>query len=91
MANVITTSTPFKATYADASGMEMTDHGACIACGEQADGVEPDAEKYECESCGAKAVYGLPELALMGLLELTTDFDGVPFDKDGNRVEEHHG
>lgn len=38
--------------------------GFCIACGEQCDGVEPDARKYECESCGANAVYGSEEILL---------------------------
>jgi hypothetical protein len=32
--------------------------GFCHACGEDADGVEPDAEKCKCESCGAYEVYG---------------------------------
>ena len=80
MANVITTANRFKSSYADASGMGMTDYGACIACGQEAMNVEPDARNYECESCGDKAVYGLMELALMDLLELTTDADGNPFD-----------
>ena len=39
--------------------------GFCTACGEEAYGVEPDARKYECESCGAKAVYGAEELLIM--------------------------
>lgn len=39
--------------------------GFCTACGAQADGVEPDARKYKCESCGANAVYGAEELLLM--------------------------
>lgn len=38
--------------------------GFCIACGEQAYGVEPDARNYECESCGAKKVFGAEELLL---------------------------
>ena len=38
--------------------------GFCIACGEEAEGVEPDARRYECECCGAMAVYGAEELAL---------------------------
>jgi Zn finger protein HypA/HybF involved in hydrogenase expression len=42
--------------------------GFCLACGEVADGVEPDARKYECECCGAAKVYGGEELALMGLV-----------------------
>ncbi len=28
--------------------------GFCTDCGAEADGVEPDAEGYECESCGAE-------------------------------------
>ena len=36
--------------------------GFCIACGQDADGCEPDARRYECESCGERAVYGAEEL-----------------------------
>ena len=39
--------------------------GFCVECGAEAYGVEPDARKYECESCGARAVYGAEELLLM--------------------------
>ena len=39
--------------------------GICTACGEVADGVEPDARKYTCESCGENKVYGAGELLLM--------------------------
>lgn len=38
--------------------------GFCIACGEDAEGVEPDARGYECEACGASAVYGAEELLI---------------------------
>jgi len=38
--------------------------GFCIACGEQAYGVEPDARGYHCESCGELKVYGAEELLL---------------------------
>lgn len=41
--------------------------GFCLACGEKACGVEPDACKYECPSCGKPKVYGADELMLMGL------------------------
>lgn len=41
--------------------------GFCLACGEDCGGVEPDARKYECDSCGAHKVYGAEELLLMGL------------------------
>jgi hypothetical protein len=39
--------------------------GICIACGEDADGCEPDARKYPCDACGAQAVYGAEELLIM--------------------------
>ena len=32
--------------------------GFCLACGEDAYGVEPDAENYECEECGELKVAG---------------------------------
>jgi hypothetical protein len=43
----------------------MDNPGFCIACGEDADGCEPDAVGYECECCGKRAVYGAEELLLM--------------------------
>ena len=39
--------------------------GFCLACGEEAFGVEPDACKYECEICGQHKVYGAEELLIM--------------------------
>ncbi len=41
--------------------------GFCVKCGADADGVEPDARKYECEVCGKNGVYGAEELLLMGV------------------------
>jgi hypothetical protein len=38
--------------------------GFCIACGEEADGCEPDARGYKCEACGENKVYGAEELLL---------------------------
>lgn len=38
--------------------------GFCIHCGVEAYGVEGDARKYPCESCGKKGVYGAQELLL---------------------------
>ena len=40
--------------------------GFCLACGEIEDGVEPDATKYQCSSCGEYKVYGAAEFALRG-------------------------
>jgi hypothetical protein len=41
--------------------------GFCLGCGTTAHGVEPDARRYDCESCGEPEVYGLEELAMIGL------------------------
>ena len=43
--------------------------GYCLKCKEEAYGVEPDARKYECEECGAHAVYGIEELLTMGQIQ----------------------
>jgi hypothetical protein len=39
--------------------------GFCLACGAEAYGVEPDARRYECESCGKPKVYGAEEILMM--------------------------
>lgn len=44
--------------------------GFCVACGETAYGVEPDARNYECESCGEEKVFGAEELLISGDLVL---------------------
>lgn len=43
---------------------DMENHGLCILCGEIADGVEPDAEKYLCPSCHCSTVYGIEDLLI---------------------------
>jgi predicted RNA-binding Zn-ribbon protein involved in translation (DUF1610 family) len=48
-------------------GASYDDTGICVACGEDAYGVEPDAEKYECEACGEQAVYGGEQLLLLNV------------------------
>ena len=42
--------------------------GFCTACGEDVEGVEPDAENYTCESCGEDAVFGAEQLLIMRCL-----------------------
>jgi hypothetical protein len=42
--------------------------GFCLACGAEAFGVEPDARRYTCESCGEPEVYGAEELLIRGAL-----------------------
>jgi hypothetical protein len=48
----------------EASRRSLDDPGFCICCGADALGVEPDARKYEYESCGKSGVYGAEELLL---------------------------
>ena len=42
-----------------------TIEGVCIKCGEITHGVEPDAEKYKCESCETNTVYGAQQIVLL--------------------------
>jgi hypothetical protein len=44
--------------------------GYCIKCGDEAFGVEPDARRCFCESCGAPAVYGIEDLLMTGRLDI---------------------
>ena len=47
-----------------------SDHaGLCFGCGEIAYGVEPDASRYQCESCDEDRVYGLENAMMMGRIE----------------------
>jgi hypothetical protein len=39
--------------------------GFCLACGEEAEGCEPDARRYACDICGERQIYGAEELLLM--------------------------
>lgn len=39
--------------------------GFCLSCGEEAEGCEPDARRYECEHCGERKVYGADEILFM--------------------------
>ena len=38
--------------------------GLCIACGDELEGCEPDAEGYLCPMCGRLEVYGAEQLLL---------------------------
>lgn len=57
----------FKPSIEELTELDADGAGFCLACGNTQEGVEPDAVKYECESCGAHKVYGAAELALLGL------------------------
>ena len=48
----------------ESSMFGMESPGFCVKCGADADGCEPDAERYRCEECGARAVYGAEQLML---------------------------
>jgi hypothetical protein len=38
--------------------------GFCLACAAEAEGCEPGAQQYQCESCDAAAVYGAEEILI---------------------------
>ena len=40
--------------------------GFCLNCGEELEGIDPDARGEECECCGSQSVYGAQELVMMG-------------------------
>ena len=42
-----------------------TIEGVCIKCGVVHHGVEPDAEKYKCDSCETNTVYGADQIILL--------------------------
>lgn len=42
----------------------LDDPGFCLICGNEAEGVEPDARNYTCEACGAEQVFGVFELVI---------------------------
>lgn len=46
------------------SHSSLDNPGICVLCGEDAEGCEPDARRYECESCGERGVYGTEELLM---------------------------
>lgn len=45
--------------------LSLDNPGFCVACGAEQEGCEPDARRYQCESCGEHQVYGAQELLFM--------------------------
>jgi hypothetical protein len=60
---------PIQITEAQYADLNENCGGFCLECHDEAYGVEPDARRYRCESCGEPAVYGVEELLLLGLIE----------------------
>jgi hypothetical protein len=78
MENVMSKKNPeriiaFRMTEAEYREMENDNMGACLGCGAEADGCEPDACGYTCESCDEKKVYGVPELLMMGRVQFVSE------------------
>lgn len=53
------------ANLIDRAETTLDSPGLCVACGADAEDVEPDAGKYICECCGRPAVYGVELIAIM--------------------------
>ena len=64
---------PIQITEAEYVELNENYGGFCIECRDEAYGVEPDARRYRCESCGAPAVYGVEELLIRGLIEFAAE------------------
>ena len=47
------------------SGEDFDTTGICFSCGELTEGVEPDAEEYECHDCNELVVFGIANAVLM--------------------------
>ena len=52
----------------EAQHTSLDNPGFCIKCGADAEGCEPDAQRYKCEECGARAVYGAEEILMRMVL-----------------------
>lgn len=63
--------TKLKLTLEEITKADDSCSGFCIECHEEQCGVEPDARKYLCESCGCRTVYGAAQLVLENLVEIT--------------------
>ena len=44
---------------------DLANPGFCLACGEDAEGVEPDARHYTCAVCEASEVFGAEEVLVL--------------------------
>ena len=77
---------PVQLSVAECHRASGSYEGFCTNCREITNsGVEPDARRYECESCGGRTVYGIEEALLMGAIEIAADGEEVV--SDGHRLE----
>ena len=59
----ITTERVIEAVESEMYG--LMNPGFCVACGENADGCEPDARNYTCDFCDEDQVFGAAEVLMM--------------------------
>lgn len=64
-----------KITEEDYADHSESGGGFCLACGDWSFNVEPDAERYRCESCGEFRVYGAEQALLMGRVQFVDEAD----------------
>jgi hypothetical protein len=58
-----------KITLEQYAHLEQHIAGLCNACGQERSGCEPDAERYKCEACGERKVYGPHWYLMTGMVE----------------------
>ena len=63
--------TVFNMTQEDYLDASRNYQGICKTCGDLRDQTEPDAEDYECYSCGEMQVQGIENALMEGTLEIT--------------------
>lgn len=72
----ITPEQPLPLSESEYHALVRQDAGLCLDCGStETLGVEPDAEGYECEECGAGAVQGLENALCDGNIAIQEEVD----------------
>lgn len=61
----------FVMTESEFYSYEDSSTGLCVDCGAERECCEPDARRYRCDECGAKKVYGVPELLCMNRISFS--------------------
>jgi hypothetical protein len=65
---------PKKISEAEYQRLSRDYCGICLKCGEIREGdTEPDAEDYECASCGEHAVQGIDNALIAGNITISED------------------